>query len=225
MARSRLTLSQQRDIEIADFLNGYSWERIYTLWRRRLDEFAAPLIPLFKVAEVQVPADVVERQPDLVWWSRASFNEKLRKCQEHFDRYPNTCGPTHPNAISQKGELQTLRLLHFYKDSPEKVAAILVCASLIARLQRNSYPENWPKRCLGEALSNFAYTVWQEGHDRWHHACSRVIPYQSEDYYYALNDLPSLVRYLADEHAALLHNYTPTEVVFVSSRSPILRSV
>ncbi len=225
MATTRPSLERQRNSEIADFLNGFTWARIYDLWRKRLSEFAVPAFPLFKIAEIQVPVELADRQPDLVWWPRATFNEELRKCQEHFDRYPRTAGPTHPSGFQYQGELQTLMFLHPHKDHPEKVAAILICASLVARLQRGYYPDNWPKRWLGAAFQALAYAAWQEGDERWHHACSRVIPYQSEDYYYALNSLPALIYYLAEEHAALLHTYTPTVVVFVSSRSPMLRGI
>lgn len=67
--------------------------------------------------------------------------------------------------------------------------------------------------------------MWREGSEGWHHACTQVLPYMSDDYCYGLETLHALIRYLAEEHAAVLHQYTPTEVVFVSKRSPSVRSV
>jgi len=219
--------SQQLNCDIEEFLAGYSWEQIYRIWNSRLDDFGVTADPLFKVVELHVPAQADYRQPDVVWCPRKTFNEQIRKYQEHFDSCPNTQGPTHEATTLSQGEFQTLKLLHKHKNSSHKVAGIFICASLFSRLEsrRRDYPETWPKAYCVKALLDAAYAVWRDGSEGWHHACTQVLPYMSADYYYGFETLDALIRYLAEEHAAVLHQYTPVEVVFVSSRSPILRSV
>jgi hypothetical protein len=219
--------SQQLDRDIEAFMAGYSWEQIYRLWSSRLDDFGVTADPLFKVVELHVPSQADYRQPDIVWCPRKSFTEEIRKYQDHFDHCPKSQGPTHAATTASQGEFQTLKLLHKHRNNPHKVAAIFICASLFTRVEspRRNYPETWPKAPCVKALLDAAYAVWREGSEGWHHACTQVLPYMSDDYCYGLESLHALIRYLAEEHAAVLLNYTPTELVFVSKRSPSVRSV
>lgn len=164
---------------------------------------------------------------DLVWWSRTAFKGELRKCQEHFNRAPQTQGPTHPNSAHSQGELQTLRLLHAHQGCPEKQAAVLISASLFARLEGRGAesPDYWPPvRCV-KALANLVGAAWRDDQEYWHRLSRWVIPVDVADYAYRIEDLRALVRYLAEEHAALLHQQVPTQVVFTSSPAPHLRGV
>lgn len=220
---------QQRQSEIAEFLCGNSWDWVYRHWSKRLADFATPVDPLFKVAEIRVSESTAGRPFDLVWWPRREFSSELSKCQKHFDQYPNTQGPTHPSGQSSKGQLHTLELLHAHQDCPEVVAAILISASVFDRLGSTNgyYPESdyWPKRYCVRAFYDLANSVWQHAGMNWHHSSKWVLPSAIDDYAYRIESLGALIRYLAEEHAATLQRFVPTKVIFTSASAPKLRSV
>lgn len=215
MRNRHLPTGLQPEARIAKFLDGYEWEQIYNLWRRNIQHFTVPLTPLFETVEIHLHGRSVAREPDLVWWSRARFATELQRYQNHFENYPNSLGPTHPDVVSAtKGEMQTLRLLHKFDGFSEKQAAVLISASLFSRIagRQPNYPETWPPAMCVEALDAQVRTLWCDNGDYWHHLSSSAIPVGIDDFDYRIERLPTLIRYLAEEHAALLHQWAPTLV-------------
>ncbi len=219
---------QQHEKAIANFLNGLGWKDVYRIWQHRISDFVTPITPVFLEVHLHDPSNPHRDGVELAWWPRIDVNALRQKCQQHFDRLPGTYGLTHPEAYQgRKGELQTLEFLWEHRKEPEEVAAVLLSASLFSRLnnRRGYYPEKWPKAFCIRELANLAAQRWQAGAGRWHHANTDVLPYTSEDFVYQLDDINSFVRYLAEEHAALLHQFAPVAVLFTPERSPLLPSV
>ena len=220
-----MTWQQQDKKAIATFLNGLGWKDVYTIWRRRISDFVAPTTPLFLEVLLHDPGNPHRDGVELAWWPRNELNALRLKCQQHFDDYPGTLGPTHPNASQdRKGELQTLEFLWEHKDEPEQVAAVLLSASIFSRLygRKGRHPEKWPLFVCVEALSDMINERWRAESGYWHHASTFVLPYSNYDYVYQLDSLRSFVTYLAEEHAALLHQFAPVVVRFASERVPML---
>lgn len=219
---------QQNEKAIANFLNGLGWKDVYRIWQNRISDFVTPITPLFLEVPLHDAGDPHRDGVELAWWSRNKVNALRQKCQQHFDQYPGTRGWTHPDAYQgRKGELQTLEFLWKHRNELEEVAAVLLSASLFSRLnnRRGYYPEKWPKFFCIRRLADLVAERWQTGSSSWHHASTEVLPYTSEDFIYQLDDIYSFVRYLAEEHAALLHQFVPVAVTFTPKRNPQLKGV
>ncbi|MEW6230475.1 MAG: hypothetical protein AB1700_20715, partial [Bacillota bacterium] len=151
--------------------------------------------------------------------------------QRHLDRFPGTYGPIHPSAYyTRKGELETLNYLWEHREDTEKVAAILIAASLFSRLgsSRGRYPrDEWPPyHCVG-VLSQWAYERWlgTGSASAWSRSCTEVLPAANEDYVYKLDSMLAIVRYLAEEHVLVLSKYKPVSIVFKPERDPCVEKV
>lgn len=212
---------QKSEKAIADFLSNSGWEDVYGIWKRRISDFATPISPVFLEVSLYDPGNPRREEVELAWWPRGQLNQLRHKCQQHFDNYPGTLGPTHPTTFEgRKGELQTLEFLWEHKDEPEQVAAVLLSASIFSRLygRNGGRPEKWPLFVCVEALSDIINERWRAESGYWHHASTCVLPYSSYDYVYQLDSLRSFVTYLAEEHAALLHQFAPVVVRFTPVR-------
>jgi len=149
--------------------------------------------------------------------------------QKHLDRFPGTNGPVNPYN-NRQGELDTLSYLWAHKDNIERIAAILINASLFTRLHssRNHYPTDyWPSHNCVNELANWAYRVWNDNNHffSWQHYHTEVLPYMNWDYEFKLNDMNALVCYLADEHALVFLNHRPVSIVFRERREPFIERI
>lgn len=214
--------------EVEEFADGWSWDRVLRHWQRRVKEFATPLSPLFTTVRVLDPANPVGRETALSWWPSEAIVELHASCQRHFDRYPGTVGAIHPDQINQRqGELATLDYLWEHRDNSEKVVAILIAASLWPRLysSRSNRPESWPPHRCVAVLDQWALECWQgKGAGfGWHYLSTEVVPFRAADYDYKIESMGALVRYLAEEHAALLLTHRPVAIEFVPQRDPFIQ--
>ncbi|SEM47962.1 hypothetical protein SAMN05518845_12732 [Variovorax sp. YR750] len=129
----------------------------------------------------------------------------------------------------RRGELDTLTHLWTVKDAPDKVAAVLISASLFSRFEsrRALKPERWPHWLSVESLQEWAYACWREPGTQWgwHYACTSVLPYESPDYIYTIDSMAALARYIAEEHAALLLQYRPVIINYMADSKPTLRAI
>ncbi|WP_125862951.1 hypothetical protein [Pseudomonas defluvii] len=227
MTEPRSSWQKQTSKAISNFMDGYDWCRIYGAWKRRIDDFVTPIHPVFQEVHLHDPGNTQRDQVELAWWSRRQLNEIRRDCQQHFDELPGSYGSTHPQTyLGRKGELQTLELLFKYRDDLEQVAAVLISASIFSRLGgRAGYPKKWPGYLCVKTLHDLINDRWMSGSGYWHHANTTVLPYTNYDDVHRIDDLKSLICYLAEEHAALLHQFTPVAVRFTPERSPVLSSV
>lgn len=158
-------------------------------------------------------------KPYLVWLPRKIFKDSLTSAQVHFDKCPKTYGPFHELNYSMKGAQHTLKLLKTYDDKIECQAAVLISASLAMRFgdRQAGVSEYWPNRYSIKLLSQKSDDVWGGNVERWHHAMTQMLRVYFADYAYKITTLPGLIRYLAEEHPALLLRYVPTQVSYVDS--------
>jgi hypothetical protein len=209
---------EARRREVEEFREDWNWSRVFFQWKSRLEDFAIDPLDLFVEVSIHDPAHPTGRLPELSWWPGRRIRERQEYVQQHFLQWPGTCGPIHVDN-QRKGELDTLQHLYEFKHDAEKVAAILIAASLFARLRssRRDFPrDRWPPfRCV-EVLEAMAYERWQgeRSHIAWADTCTVVLPFISDDWDYLITSLSSLVRYLAEEHVAVFSQCRPVVVNF-----------
>lgn len=203
--------------EAEAFMGNYDWSDIYLMWQRRIQEFAAPVTPLFLEIALFDSGRPRNDNLDLTWWPRVDIEAKRNECEEHFKRFPGTCGPAHETTYQgRKGELDTLNFLWAARHDTEQVAAVLISASLFTRFSGRGRwnPNGWPNANCVDPVAEIARNQWKSEPGFWHHANSQVLPFRSEDFDYGISDLRGLIRYLAEEHAALLHQFAPVALHF-----------
>lgn len=209
---------EARRREVEEFREDWNWSRVFFHWKSRLDDFAIDPLDLFVEVSVHDPAHPTGRKPELSWWPGHRIRERQEYVQQHFLEWPGTHGPIHVDN-QRKGELDTLQHLHEFKHDAEIVAAILIAASLFARLRssRRDFPrERWPPfRCV-EVLEVMAYHRWQgeRYYIPWADTCTVVLPFINHDWDYSITSLGTLIRYLAEEHAAVFSQCRPVAVNF-----------
>lgn len=219
----------QRKREIEKFTEGWNWESVFLTWSHRIGQFPVSFEPLFTEVWIHDPDNPLGRNNSLSWWPVKSVQKLQVAFQRHLDRFPGTNGPVHPYNYRQ-GELDTLRYIWENKGDKEKVAAILINASLFSRLysSRLQYPKDyWPPYYCVEELNKLAYIKWNEekNFSAWQHYHTEVLPYSNADDDYNFNNMNSLVRYLADEHALLFLNYKPVSIEFRAEREPFIDKI
>ncbi len=229
MRKSHLDLIDQRNQrEATEFFKRWDWERVLYSWRKRLADFSVVPNPIFREIVVHDPANPIGRESDLTWWPVKDIEKLRAEHLDHLERFPGTIGPIEPYEMRQ-GERDTLRHLWKVRDDSEKVAAILISASLFSRYEssRKARQDNWPPYYVAETLMKWAYAAWstESRFGGWHYACTGVIPFESSDYVYMIDSADALVRYLAEEHAALLLQYSPVVIRYEPDLKPNLRSV
>ncbi|TYP46775.1 hypothetical protein [Thermosediminibacter litoriperuensis] len=220
---------KQRHKEIEKFIDGWNWHTIFITWKSRMRDYPVSLNPLFTEIWVHDPEYPTGRKNALSWWIANEINELHINFQRHLDRFPGTIGPINPCNCRQ-GELMTLNYLWKYKENEEKIAAILISASLFTRLysSRKQYPQDyWPPYYCVEELFKWAYKTWndEEGFSAWQHYHTEVLPYKNNDYVFKLHDINALVHYLADEHALVFLNYKPVSIEFKEKRYPYIQKI
>jgi hypothetical protein len=192
----------------------YLWTDIYRDWRRRFEEFAVPLVPLFVEAYVKDPIDLA-RSDERVWCLRSNVHSLLEQQQAFLNDMPGRQGLVMERAYAgRRGELRTLEALWQHRSNPEAIAAVLLSASLFSRLNKGHYPENWPAYAEVSALKESIDSHWEGFTDLWHLASTVVLPKLNRDFDYVISRHTSLIRYLAEEHASLLRLYAPLNVYY-----------
>lgn len=219
--RSRVDWAEEaRRREVEEFQGDWNWSQVFFHWKSRLEDFAIDPLDLFVKVSVHDPAYPIGRESELSWWPSSRIRERQEYVQLHFLQWPGTHGPIHVDN-QRKGELDTLPHLYKFKDDAEIVAAILIAASLFARLRssRRDFPrDRWPPfRCV-EVLEDMAYRRWQgeRFHIPWADTCTVVLPFISHDWDYSITSLGTLTRYLAEEHAAVFCQCRPVIVNFAA---------
>lgn len=215
--------------EIVDtgFRVTYTWESIYWRWSLTLERFNVDLNNIFEEVRVFDP-EARGGEPRYAWWPTKHIQEMRKRLNDHFARWPGTLGPLN-HWEDRKGPADTLILLTQVQNNPEGVCALFLLASLFARIHssRGRYVhENWPHAELVRELDAMAASKWEQivgmPFPRWHYTCTDVIPIHYEDLQYTIKSIGGLIRYLGEEHAALLCSVKPVRVVYADSRRPVL---
>lgn len=216
----------ERDKIRADFLRNWDWVRVLSTWRKRMKELGVHLNPLFTEVVVWDPKDP-DREEKLSWWAPDAIRENQKVVQRHFIQFPGTRGSEHANRSFRQGEIDTLHYFWKHRDEPNNVAAVLIAGSLFGRMgyRRGRYPHDyWPHIAGVSEVEGWAVQQigGRERWGGWHFSCTDVLPLMSEDWQYKIESLHALIRYLAEEHAALLHSYRPVVLRFASTPDPFI---
>ena len=136
-----------QEVQIQEFLDGWSWEQVVSRWLSRISESPVRLEPLFTRIEIHDPAAPVGRDHELSWWPASLVPEMYMHLQDHLNKYPGTVGPVHPDYFhTRSGELETISMLWEGQGNIHEVCAILISASLFSRMHssRGNYPRDSP---------------------------------------------------------------------------------
>lgn len=207
------------------FMEGWDWERIYHTWDMRLSDFGVSPKPLFKKINVHDPKYPTDRPHSLTWCSIKAIPGYHLELQRHYDLLPGTIGPIR-NYSHRKGEFVTLEYLWEYREQPQKVAAILISASLFYRLEstRKRYSKLWPSQHCVHQIANLALAKYNQEQFPWHYSSTEVLPFSRPDWEHKITDINGVVRFLAEEHASILSKYQPMVIYFQSRRDPFIEN-
>jgi len=208
---------EKRQARLDEYLKGTDWSHIYIQWKRIIENFGIDVEPVFLDIEIKDEPSH-GRDPELSWWPKNKLAVTKERLLDHLKSYPGTRGPIHLYEFNQ-GELETLEYLWEVKDDPERVCALLICASLFSRMRsgRGHYPSgDWPPFMVIKELYQWAEDKWKsdETYGSWNHACTDVIPAYNCDEDYKIERVDALVRFLAEEHCKLLCYFQPVRIVF-----------
>lgn len=213
--------------EIEAFLT-LDWNYIYARWKSRLDDFAIDLSSLFYKATLSDSLHPNIESVSLAWWDNDSIQKKHIELQEGIDKRNMLLFPDETNA----GKKVTLDHLYTFKDEPEYVAALLICASLrefisIGRICYEQYYNNLPPYSCINLLYNLVIEKislrlgYRFG---WHHTSTYVLPWIDTSRY-EITTLEQLIAYIAEEHACLLSQYKPVIIEFAPEKDPFINNI
>ena len=226
-----MSWDQKRQSEIDEFVGRCDWDAALRQWHMRVEQFGIDLNPLFLTVTVHDPGSPEGREPALSWWPTRSIDKLREECLNHFARWPGSRGPIHASAnYTRQGEIDTLAHLWACKDRPDKIAAILIAGSLFSRIESRRpqhHALKWPSYPCVRVLQDWAYECWRDPGTSWgwHPSSTSVIPVMSEDWTYQIDSMTTMVRYLAEEHAALLSTHRPVVIEYRPTSGAQLRSV
>ena len=210
-----------------EFSLEWSWNRVSQIWHSEIKKYGIPIEPLFLTIETHDPTNPIDRNDDYSWCPTDEIEKYRLALQRHFDKFPGTLGPIH-KYLYLKGEEITLTLLWHYRDDIEKVAAVLISASLFSRHKSSrgrGHRDNWPNPAYVEAFDDLVHNQWHTlDLWSWQHYHTEVLPYRELDYNYDIQDIACLIRFFAAEHVGMLREYRPLRIVFQSARDPFIQS-
>lgn len=215
MTNSYEKYQKQIEKQIKDFTRGWDWKRVFSVWKNRIDAHTISLDPLFTEIPIYDPGFPAGRPDILSWWPKNETDRLREELQDQLSRYPGS----DPEKCLQ-GELATLYYLWDCKRDKEKIAAVLIAASLFMRLysSRRQYPvEYWPPYNCAKELFRWANAAWNNRERGWHPSHTRLFPYvfyTHNDFHRRLCDMADLINHLAEEHALVLSNYDPVVIKF-----------
>ena len=118
------------------------------------------------------------------------------------------------------GARHTVQCLLDAKGDPTRSAAVLLGASLFTRVEsaRTRYPRDaWPPFSVAQTLLRWARAKHA---CQWESACGATLPSHDSESDLIIGSVQQLVRFLAAEHARVLHRWTPVHIVVADAISP-----
>ena len=112
------------------------------------------------------------------------------------------------------GQRRTLTYLRETAGDAASTAAVLLSASLFMRVERARarYPrDHWPPFAVAQGLLGFAR---ERGDYRWEPECESTLPAHDSEAGLVIGSTQQLVRFLAVEHARVLHRFAAVQLVF-----------
>ena len=202
------------------------FQTAYLCWEHTLENFRFKSQQLFQHIELVDPWRADQSETVTTWCPVTDFVASKHKLQRSLneDRFSRALSHLEGHKYS-KGATITAPYLWEARQDPELIAAILLEASLFARMgnSRIQYPRDyWPpieevresrdalRHVIQEQLQNF---------NSWPRMCTDVLPVRCEDSWYKMDDTYSLWHYLAEEHAMLYSQYRVLKIDFVEKES------
>jgi hypothetical protein len=224
---------RERDLQAEKFLDGDGWPEIYSTWKRRMEDFAAPLDPLFQDVPIldTTGHHVGENYPH--WWRPDAFERKKGEIlnQLKLGRVIDPFVGGHYDNHHTKSIWQTVRHLWNAREELEIVAAIMIAGSIFLRTggrRAGRLPEDWPDHNSLDAVNRLANARWDgnEHRDGWMHVMSDPFPANhNADNHYGVKSLRGLIEYFAVEHAASLLSFRLVNIRFISREKPVMQVV
>ena len=195
----------------------------YTCWKGILTQFRIEANDIHQDIEL-IDLSGTRSEEGLATWVSAGNVVRIKHLlQQGADvgRFDQALSRLQTSKVT-KGEQITAEYLAAARGDQELTAAILLEASLFARMgsRRAQYPSKyWPKiHRTCEARESILHLIGEElpGFDSWPHLCTSVLPVQSEDWWYEIKSTYCLWRFLAEEHARLYAQYRVLTIKFVA---------
>jgi hypothetical protein len=218
----RVNLRRDREKLLAEFLEGWTPER---LWQHWLDEVsvlgiaATHVVQTIPIERNAGQCDVGDRRVE--WWPKSSVEQMRRSVQA---QPANASSPPHESADARQhatqGARHTIECLLGAAGDPTSSAAVLLGASLFMRVEsaRARYPrEAWPPFSVAQTLLRWT-RIKHACH--WESACAATLPSHDSESGLIIGSVEQLVRFLAAEHARVLHRWTPVQIVVAAEASP-----
>ncbi|EAW31103.1 hypothetical protein GP2143_03243 [marine gamma proteobacterium HTCC2143] len=212
-----------------EMLDGMDWDWIYRNWLGAVERFGFdPREDVFRKIEVFAPGSRGGRDRQITWWPVRDLQGVQIETQRRLVSLPNARYAAHTDYQQNKGTNDTAEQLVATSQEPELLAAILLSASLFTRCSsyRIQYPhENWPIYKAAKGLQRIIDEVLQEKGISlyWAPTCTDLLPEVSCDRDYKIEELTSLVRYLAEEHVASFASFRILIVDFLDRPTPFLK--
>lgn len=211
-----------RNPEVARFIKGWNWARVYALWHQETrtvqEQLENPLVQVYLYDPAGDRASV-----DFVWWPRSEVSARREEAQRFFMDYPGSGGlVVGAQHNLGRGELLTLHYLDKVAANPEQVAGLLVAATLFEHCGSRYVNANgnaaygWPAPWLLRDLATWAQSAWGIAHSAlWYPQSNHVVP--SDDQYGTPvpTTMTELVRQIANNHVRLLQQWAPIAVHYV----------
>jgi len=218
-----MTRLLEREQVTEKFLRGWTPKSIFEEWRREVT--ALGINPQHVVQDLWIgfaPWSGEEVQssdgmPLVEWWPKAEVQTRRQALQDYMNgiKDPSRGFPAYlVSYVGTKGPRHTIEHLIEAGDDVEKVAAVLIAASLFPRMKasRRTYPrEEWP---LWEASSKLGDLVTQTMPCHWGHTCTSTLPEHEREDGIVIKEMSAFIRFFAVEHAKVLHQWTPVVIGF-----------
>ena len=213
--------------EVSEFL------AFYRDWAAEMSVLGVAVAPLFHTVQIEAAREPeATGEPELHWWGAASIAENVAKLQRVHDGVVTAIGE-HDHCVRHHGIRETLQYLWRFRNDQVAVAAVLVAASLRARLfvscdgyepvAEDHAARAAFERCSWLYESALAYLKSVDASFAgWWPTLKLTLPEPV-----GVRPAPEdLAKVLAREHAVLLRDWVPVSVepVFDAARAAAVRS-
>ena len=233
MTRRKRGLTTRTSIEdeVEILLDGWDWPHIFKHWRNTIEQTEFdPENDVFQLISVFDPANPDRNKRQIIWWPVRESQSVAIETQRRLALNPGVTYAAYTDDRQNKGTNDTAKMIAYKNPDPEVLAALLLSASLFSRCRshRVSYPyENWPVRMavrkteeiINGFLSNNDTACY------WAPTCTDVLPVVTYDYDYKIDNLPGLIRYLAEEHVRVFASHRILIVDFVNSPNKFMNKI
>jgi hypothetical protein len=213
-----------REKLVAEFLEGWTPERLWRHWLDEVSELGIAATNVVQTIPIERKAgECVAGDRRVEWWPKSSV-EQLRCSVQAQPGHTASFAALDESAGARQHTTQaarhTIHCLLGAAGDPTCSAAVLLSASLFTRVEsaRARYPRDaWPPFSVAQTLLRWTRAK-QACH--WESACAATLPSHDSESGLIIKSVQQLVRFLAAEHARVLHRWTPVQIVVADEASP-----